>query len=449
MSKKQNVILSGLGFYQLSLARQKMLLRVLLISLGIHVVGLAVFGGMKVLESFRDETAVFEVPPPTRTYEPRQMEHRVKVQQQQRSASRPQVRPRMVSTRPSALALPEIQVDPKLVTASFQPNFRAVTGVGMGVGMGTGHGLGGLGTGASQFDFFGIRGRGSRIAILVDLSISMVMESYELGVTDRGIRDFRQVKRHIGRVIDALGESTMFNVIVYAEAVSAWQPEMQVANDRNKRDAKRFLEPFNDSISQLGHRTGNFTRSEHGLQTGIGGMTRLDLALTKAMKTGADTILVITDGDAHVLRPLSDAERETQRQAVERWRRENERASGPGDYVEERVWVPAQEARAAIIRERGGVAAREAREGRWEVRQVRRGGGGGGQPPRFPDPTWDLDMFIRHMNLLHEQLYQPRGQPMPVLHIIGYRTDEQEWVRFNRNLARHFKGNYRRVSSVN
>lgn len=446
MADKLNLLLSGLGFDSLSQERRKWLLRIFLISLGLHVVGLAVFGGIRVLEALREETAIFEVPPPTRTYEPRQIEHRVRVQQQQRSASRPQVRPRMVSTRPSALALPDIQVDPQLVTARFQPNFKAVSGTGLGVGMGTGHGLGGFGDGVSQFDFFGIRGRGSRIAIIVDLSISMVMESYELGVTEVGLRDFERVKQHVGRVIDALSESSMFSVIVYAEAVSAWRPEMQVATDSNKREAKRFLEPFNSSMSNLGHRSGNFTRSEHGLQTAIGGMTRLDLALTKAFIQGADTILKISDGDAHVLRRPTDAERETHRAEVARWQQQQERA-GPGEYVEERVWVPAQEARAAIIRERGAVAAREAREGRWEVRRVRRGGGGG-RAPQLPEPIWNFDTFVQHMELLYEQLYKPEGRPPPVLHIIGYRTDEREWVRFNRDLARRFRGNYRRVDAI-
>lgn len=449
MKKNQNAILSGLGFYRLSQARRKILIQVLLISLGLHVVGLAAFGWIKIMESLREETAVFTVPPPMKTYQPRQMEHKVKVQKQQRSSSRPQVRPRMVSTKPSALSLPDIPMDPKLVTTSFQPNFKSVSGMGMGVGMGTGHGLGGLGSGVAAFDFFGIRGRGTRVAIIVDVSLSMAEESPELGVTEKGIREFARVKERIGRVIDALPETAMFSVIVFAESGGTWKDTLQVATAQNKKDAKEYLKPFNSAINlkKLGYQAG-FTRNPFGLKTAIGGSSRLDLALTKAFQQGADTLLIICDGLPLTRRSLTKAEEENYRarvaEAAENQRRETRRAEEP---KQERVWIPPQPARPAIFKEGNVQPARPATEGRWVMRTQRQQPSGGGRIPP-PAPTWSLEEYVQHVHLLHEELNEAKGQPIPTIHAIGYRID-RDGGRFMQHLAREFGGNYRRVTSIN
>jgi hypothetical protein len=96
-----------------------------------------------------------------KTYEPRKLEFKVKVSKQQRSSSRPSMSPRMVSTKMSDIALPEIKVDPKIVKTSFQPKFKAVSGAGLGAGLGTGYGIGGFGTGVSSSRAAAIRSASS------------------------------------------------------------------------------------------------------------------------------------------------------------------------------------------------------------------------------------------------------------------------------------------------
>ncbi|TFG84705.1 MAG: hypothetical protein E4H18_05890 [Hyphomicrobiales bacterium] len=174
----------GSGYAKLSARQRKFLFWMLGLSLGAHVVGLLIFGGWIIMSHRTEEKTVFVTPPPVKTYQPRELEHRVKVQKQQRSSSRPSMMPRLVAMKPSTLALPEIKLDAKVIKTSFQPKFKAVSGAGMGVGLGTGYGVSGFGTGVSQFDFFGIKGRGDRIVILLDVSVSMVEP-------ERGVRRWR------------------------------------------------------------------------------------------------------------------------------------------------------------------------------------------------------------------------------------------------------------------
>lgn len=454
MKANLTVWLSGLGYYKLSEQRRKLLTYILLGSLAAHLVALVAFGSWVLIRSYLDERTVFVAPPPLKTYEPRKLEHRVKVQKQQRSSSRPTIAPRMVSTRPSSLSLPEIKVDPKLIQTTFQPNFKAFSGQGLGVGIGTGLGLGGFGQGVSQFDFFGIRGRGARVALLVDVSGSMIEE--ERG----GIAGMNRVKARINKVIDALNEQTLFTLIVFADEGATWKSEMVPATPKNKQEAKLFLQPFNTSFEQAGAVKGNLRPSDKGLKA-LGGTTRLDLALTGAFQNGADTILIISDGEPLVRKEPTPEQLAEWNARMEAWRRENEAAlaraaaaaasapsapSGPVEYKEERVWVPPRPFR----------EGQPARPGHWETRRVPVGGRSGGshrpsgpKPPSMPKNMqwWTLADFIEHFNLLQEAYYTSKGRKAPVVHAIGYGIDK-DGEEFLRAFTKQYKGNFRKVGKV-
>lgn len=453
------VWLSGIGYYKLSARRRKMLTYIMLASLAVHVIGLIAFGSWVLIRSYLEEKTVFVAPPPLKTYEPRKLEHRVKVQKRQRSSSRPTMMPRMVSTRPSNLSLPEIKVDPKVIRTTFQPTFKAFSGQGMGVGIGTGLGLGGFGQGVSQFDFFGIRGRGARIVIILDVSISMAEETEELGVTEKGIAQYQRVKQRVSRVIDALNPDTLFNLVVYAETAAIWREEMQPATEQNKNAAKQYILPFNSRVSRdaVGFRSG-LTRLEYGLgDYATGGTTRFDLALSLAFKQRPDTILVICDGDVWTTRAHSEAELAAYNKAMEDWRRQNEAAlaqraaamaAGPSRV--ERVWVPGSKGSGGSIKERGGGEASGPTEGRWVERPVYEGARNLPQippQPKLPNPVWTFADYQNHIAKLHEQFLAPQGRPMPVIHIIGFRSGRSD-SDFLRQLASAYKGQFRRVARM-
>lgn len=454
MKAKLMVLLSGLGYYRLSEQRRRNLLVCLSIGLAVNLLALIIFGSWVFLSHSREEQTVFVAQPPLRTYEPREMEHRVKLQRRQRSSSRPNVMPRMVAMQPTDFSLPEITTDPSVVRTSFQPRFRAVTGSGMGMGLGTGHGMGGFGTGFSHFDFFGIRGRGERIAIILDVSVSMAEESEELGVTEHGIAQFARVKQRVGEVIDAFSETTLFNVIVYAETASSWRNEMQVATANNKRAAKQFIAPFNSRAEwdAVGHRSGTAHTSAGMGHLASGGTTRFEIALAKAMEGGADVILVICDGDVWTTREHSAEEIAANRRAVEEWQRRHGAALAQRQTRTERVWVegrPARPAQPAIIRERGGRPASgptPATEGRWENRTITTGPAVPPQPS-LSGSVWTLADYQKHIEKLHEEFLKPAGRPLPIIHVIGFRSGRED-SDFLRRLARAYNGQFRLVRGI-
>jgi hypothetical protein len=443
-------MLSGIGFTRLSEKRRKQLWMLLMISLGIHLVALLIFGGFVVMRALREEKTVFVAPPPMKTYEPRKLEHKVKVQKQQRSSSRPAMTPRMVSAKPSDFALPEIKSNPKVVKTSFQPKFKEVTGTGLGVGLGTGYGTGGFGMGVSAFNFFGIRGRGDKIAILVDVSVSMVEE--EAG----GVAGYERVKRRIEQVIDALSDAALFNLIVFGDAASAMDKELIIASKAYKTKAKEYIRPFNVA-GNWGLSTGNLKPGSSGLPAS-GGTTRLDLALAAAFEQGADTILIISDGMPKVKKSLTEEDYKNYEQTRTAWQEQNQAKMQQWDETyagapaqAEKVWIPPTPARPpSKSPPKEGQApdmGAPAREGHWEVRTTHNRPARP-QPPGPPDPGWwTLPDFIEHFTRLHEASYLKKGRKPPIVHCIGYQINE-EGGAFLKGLARQYKGQYRRVSRV-
>ena len=427
--------------------RNRVLRLVLFISLCIHLVAGLFFGGVVLVTSMLKEEVVFEAPPPVQTYEPRKVELKVKVQQKQRSSSRPQVVPRMVSARPSNVTLPDIKVDPKLVTTTFQPKFKAVTGVGMGVGLGTGYGTSGFGQGVSQVNFFGIKATGERIAVCVDVSVSMVED--ERG----GIGGFLRVKQRVNEVVDAIKDGTLFNVIAFADGCSILEGDkMMYSTPENRTKAKRFMEPFNIE-GHFGLDAGNFTGIASGLK-GQGGTTRLDLAIAAAMGQGADTILIISDGLPQVKKGFTDAQIASHRARVEDWYKANSAAitahrEAAANAPTRRVWVPDQPARppskGALKEGQRPDPGAPARPGHWnEVRDV----GPAPQPPGMPEVGfWTLSDFCQHIDLIYKDVYVQKGLKMPKLHCIGYQIDK-EGRHFLEKLALQYKGQFRLVNRM-
>jgi len=426
-------------------ARKRTLRLVLFGSLALHLLAGAIFGGYVLISSLTKEETVFEAPPPMRTYEPRKVELKVKVQQKQRSSSRPQVVPRLVSSRPAEITLPDIKVDPKLVTTTFQPKFKAVTGVGMGVGLGTGYGTSGFGQGVSKVNFFGIQAIGERIAICVDVSVSMVEE--ERG----GPGGFLRVKERVNAVIDALKEGTLFNVIVFADGCSMLEVgKMLYANPESRTQAKQFLAPFN-SEGQWGHDAGNFSAFPHGLKAD-GGTTRLDLAISAAMSQGADTILIISDGLPQVRKPLTAEQLAAHQKRVADWYAANAAKVAAWNEANQnapvrREWVPprpAQQPSKVVLRE-GHKPDLAAHDGYWrEVRDV----GPKPQPPPMPDPgNWTLADFVQHIELIYKDIYVEKGLKAPTIHCIGYQIDK-DGHEFLKKLTKQYKGQFRLVHKL-
>ena len=175
-------------------------------------------------------------------------------------------------------------------------------------------------------------------------------------------RVFGRVRARIGKVIDALSEKTLFNIVAFADAGQAWQNEMVPATEQNKRDAKKFLLPFNTK-GRYGLDSGNVQSSNQGLPAG-GGTTRLDLALPAAFLQGADTILIISDGLPKVQKQLTADQNAAWNAKIEAWQNANKaaleaysQAMANMTYREEKVHVPARGASLKEGNVHGPVAA--------------------------------------------------------------------------------------------
>lgn len=435
------------GFTVLNSRRRNLLRYILLGSLAVHVLGMVVFGSVKLVQYLTKEDVVFEAPPPSITYEPRKVELKVKVQKNQRSSSRPAVVPRMTSTRPSNISMPEIKVDPKVVSTSFQPKFKAVSGKGMGAGLGTGYGTSGFGEGVSAINFFGLSARGERIAVLVDVSVSMVEE--ERG----GPAGFNRVRERLAQVVKSLKDGTLFTVVAFADGCSTMSPKMVYASEETRTKARDFLNGFNTE-GNYGLDNGNFTGTSIGLKA-TGGTTRLDLAISAAMMQGADTIMIISDGLPEVEKGLDDNAMKAYNERVKQWYAANQGAldayaKAVANAPVRKVWVPPQPARPPsnpkILKE--GVKpdpGAPARPGYWaEERDV----GPRPQPPPPPQAgRWTLADFVTHMNMIYEAEYKPKSLKMPQVHCIGYQIDKQGGAFLN-DLSKRFKGQYRLVRKL-
>jgi len=468
MKKDQSVLLSGLGFYRMSMQRRKTLIIVVTVSLVLHVIGLAGFGGWIVMRHNTEDATTFVTPPPVRTYKPRELEHKVKVQKRQRSSSRPSLKPRIVAMKPSDLALPDIKMDPKIVNSTFQPKFKAVSGMGLGAGLGTGYGTSGFGSGISRVNFFGIHAKGERIAILVDVSVSMVEE--ERG----GVEGYMRVKQRIEQVISALSPSTLFTTIAFADAAQTMKDELVVGTQDYKNKAKMFIRPYNIGGS-WGLTSGNVTAEYLGIRA-TGGTTRLDLAITAAMRLSADTILLISDGLPRVRKGISPEQISQHHAARSRWSKENagamqawDAANAGAQMVEEKIWVPPSPGHPATPAvparppsksppregqpiDRGSPArpaqpAGPPQPGYFKVVTHRVGGARGARPSPPAPPAqswWTLADFVTHITSMHEKYYVPKGAKLPVIHSIGYQIDN-DGGEFLKKLAKQYRGEYRMV----
>lgn len=431
--RRDLVPLLGAGYARLSARQRRVLLTMLAVSAALHLVGLAVFGGWIIMRQHTEEQTVFVTPPPVKTYQPRQLEHRVKVQKTQRSSSRPAMMPRLVAAKTGSINLPQVALDPKVITTSFQPQFKAVSGVGLGVGLGTGYGVGGFGQGVTDFNFFGIRGRGDKVAVLVDVSVSMVED--ERG----GPAGYLRVRQRISEVIGKLDEAAMFNVIVFADAAEAWKTEMVIASADHKNAAMSWFRRYN-AEGNYGLTSGNVQAADLGLPA-VGGTTRLDLALTAAFQYGADTILIISDGEPRVEKGLDPARQKAYEEDLAEWQKKHADDLANAESVEQKVWVDGFDGK---LREGGPRGP--ATKGHWEARRVRVGVPRG-QPVAPETAYWSLEDFLEHLRRLNEAVYAKSGKKSPVVHCIGYQI-ESKGGDFLRKIAHTYKGKYRRVASL-
>lgn len=205
----------------------------------------------------------------------RKLEHSIRVKQMNKQTRKPQILQRLVTEAPSKVALPKMPdmktPDVKNLRDSplMQSRAGSIGALGTGGG-GAGRGLTG-GMGYSDTKFFGENVRTRAVAILMDISPSMIAK----GVT-------QDVLAETIKMLETMNVNTKFTIIVYVDGADDLTGGQMVYATQENRDAllKRLQQPFNPSREgQLRQYSGS---TPH-------------MAIEKAVDMGADTVFVLSD----------------------------------------------------------------------------------------------------------------------------------------------------------
>jgi len=162
---------------------------------------------------------------------------------------------------------------------------------------------------ASAVNFFGVKGEGTNVYFVVDVSDSMVESD------KGGIEGYKNLKKKLGQMIRSLEPETNFNIAFYGDAVDLFMPTSVPATPENKQAALKFLPRYMASNTQRGNLTRNF-RPKVATLLSTGGTSRMDLGLAAAFEGRADTIFVLTDGKPVISRAMNDKEKEEYRKKM-------------------------------------------------------------------------------------------------------------------------------------
>jgi len=409
-SRKKSSVLRG----------RRLLWGILLAVVGLHVLAVIVLGSVVIFRHiFKREVAFEAAPEVVKRIDPRKLEHKVKVQKQQQKSGRPKLQPRLSANKVSDFTLPDIKsvAAPKLdpVKSSLQ-SFGAS---GIGTGTAGGQGLGGLGLGVSQVRFMGFNANTERVAVLLDLSPSMVEDQ-------RGSFDgFDALKDEIKELVMSLNNGSLFNLIAFASGIDIYKPEAVRASDENKKEAAAWIDPYmNDRVNvrSNGTRLNNYRpKPETPMMDATGGKTRFDLAFAAAFESGVDTIFIVTDGVHFITKKETEEEIKdrTERQAKESAANLRRREQEQKDREEENKKRARRGLPPKVVEMEGGSGA-----------------------PLFEDAD-----VVEYIHSTAEELYKKNGLPMPKIYIIGYVTTPDNEV-FLKELAREFKGRFRRSRTL-
>ena len=326
---------------------------------------------------------------------------------------------------------------------------------------------------ASSVNFFGVKGEGTNVYFVVDLSDSMVEQD------KGGIEGYKTLKEKLGQMIQSLSPETNFNVVFYGDAVDLFMPSSVPATPENKQAAMKFLPRYMASRSQRGNLTRNY-RPKISTLPSNGGTSRMDLGLVAAFEGRADTIFVLTDGKPVIQRAMNEKEREEYRKkaadseisVADRQKYEKEVAEYRKEYEKYNEEMKKyREKYADKITEKARREAENRAKGKGKVIE----GQGfvvdsvkiSGLPdapkvpnaPTAPQPkaqgkavappslgNWQDDDILEYLKEAIAKTYKKDGYELPSIHGVAFLAKPAE-EKFLRSLASRNNGNFMRISA--
>jgi hypothetical protein len=326
---------------------------------------------------------------------------------------------------------------------------------------------------ASAVNFFGVKGEGTNVYFVVDVSDSMVESD------KGGIEGYKNLKEKLGQMIQSLEPETNFNIAFYGDAVDLFMPTSVPATPENKQAALKFLPRYMASNTQRGNLTRNF-RPKVATLLSTGGTSRMDLGLAAAFEGRADTIFVLTDGKPVISRAMNDKEKEEYRKKMadseisfaDRQKYEKEATEFRKDferYNEE--FKKYRERYADKLQEKTRKEAENRAKGKGRVVE---GQGfvvdsvkiaGLPDPPKAPVApappksknqgqevaapnlgNWRDDDILEFIKVTIADTYKKDGYDLPSIHGVAFMSNSVE-EKFLRSLASRNNGNFMRISA--
>jgi len=220
----------------------RVVVAVILISIGIHVVAGIVAGAVIVARYLTEPPAEFKAARDVRL-PAKQREHRMNMASLDGMAAKPSFNDKMQSIRPTAFALPELPkmdmdqmlpLDPGEIVSDQVSSLVGSGGLGNGLGTG-GLGGGGLGVGTGM-SFFGIQSTGKRILLIFDVSTSVVNKANAAGVP------LSKIQEETADLIRKLPITARFGIIQFTRNYKPFNSELVPATDQNRAAALEWID---------------------------------------------------------------------------------------------------------------------------------------------------------------------------------------------------------------
>ena len=384
----------------------------------INAIVLLILGGFTVYQYVAPEETALEAPPALVPIEPPSVTYnQSKTKDRQKKSQKPKQQ-RITTKAISLMNTPEIDIQIAQVAPGVSVDATIVDSLDSGYGLSRG----GMRMGESAVDFFGIKSKGERIAIIVDVSRHMLIE-------ERGdIPGFIRVKEQVQGVIEGLSSATLFNLIAFSNDVDAMSGDLILANTENKERAARFMEPYWKADggrfapdAKKGPYLRNVRPKFGGEIIPISGSGRMDKALATAFEMNADAIFMITCGVPNIARKPTEKEAAATAKAIDAWEKRKARYSKE-DFKE----YEAKVAKARELRKKEVEADRKRRDAKGLDPRI----GSIKSKVQWPKSPWGGkpgggkyirgdERFIDWMKELAEINYGNR-RDWPPVHVIGY-----------------------------
>jgi len=264
--------------------RRRLVVTIILISIGIHAAAAIVAGIVVVARYFAEAPAEFKTTKDVRI-PAKKREAKMNMASLDAIAPKPTFSDKMQSSRPTAFSLPDIPnlpldqmlpLDPSQLISDQMVSLSNVEAMGSGSGAASA-GAGGFGD--KGMSFLGIQSSGQRILLLFDVSSSVTHKAAKAGVP------LEKIQQETINLIRKLPITSKFGIIQFTQNYKPFSKELLPATDNNRTAALNWVQT--EWVTK-----GSMSESSKVISNSQGLIGVLDLATE--MKP--DVIFIISDG---------------------------------------------------------------------------------------------------------------------------------------------------------